>query len=112
MVFMVLTASGSEELSHYTNGFDFYTGDETTLKTIVRSNPGYLLLKNGTIAGKWSHASLPRKERLNSEMTAAQVEKMNRKSPVLTVYSLMLSVIIISLLISSILIKPRGGSEN
>jgi hypothetical protein len=43
MGFLVLTASGSDELSRYNNGFTFYTGDETTLKTIVRSNPGYLL---------------------------------------------------------------------
>ena len=34
--------------------FDLLFCDETTLKTIVRSNPGILTLNKGTITGKWS----------------------------------------------------------
>lgn len=34
--------------------FDLLFCDETTLKTIVRSNPGILTLDKGTITGKWS----------------------------------------------------------
>lgn len=60
--FYVITASGSDEMKSYNNGLQFCSADETTLKTIVRSNPGYLLLKNGKIIGKWSWANVPSKE--------------------------------------------------
>jgi len=33
--------------------------DQTTLKTIVRANPGLVLLKKGTILDKWHHRHLP-----------------------------------------------------
>ena len=33
--------------------------DELTLKTIVRSNPGLLLMNEGTIQAKWSSRNLP-----------------------------------------------------
>src|SRR5690606_23341367 len=36
----------------YKLAFDFYFTDETTLKTIVRSNPGILVLERGTIMQK------------------------------------------------------------
>ena len=39
--------------------FTYYYCDATTLKTMVRANPGILLVKNGTIEGKWSHRGLP-----------------------------------------------------
>jgi hypothetical protein len=56
--FYILTSSGSEEIKKFENRLIFCNTDETTLKTIIRSNPGYILIKNGTIIGKWSWASL------------------------------------------------------
>jgi len=38
---------------------DFYQSDDIDLKTIIRSNPGLILLKNGKILGKWPHGHLP-----------------------------------------------------
>ena len=58
-----LTASGTDfqnELKkEYNLNFDFYQTDETALKTIVRSNPGFLTLNEGTITQKkhWFDAS-------------------------------------------------------
>jgi uncharacterized membrane protein len=109
MNFFVVTASGTDELNQFNNGFNFCSADETTLKTIVRSNPGFLLIKEGNIEGKWSWATLPPKEQFVRGM---QVGRMNKKSPVLIVYSVSLSVILLILLISSFLKREKGGSEN
>jgi len=47
-------------------GFDVYTTDEITLKTIVRSNPGLVLLKGGTILGKWHYNDMPGTQELQT----------------------------------------------
>ncbi|MDR1371777.1 MAG: DoxX family protein [Dysgonamonadaceae bacterium] len=48
--------------------YPFCTTDETTLKTIIRSNPGLLLIKGGTILNKWSANDLPDIEALNEQL--------------------------------------------
>lgn len=58
-----LTASGADKQEKikeaYKLNFDFYQADETALKTIVRANPGLLILNKGTITQKshWFDAS-------------------------------------------------------
>lgn len=50
------SASNAEQakvlIDKYKLGFEFYYTDETALKTIVRSNPGVLVLEKGTITQK------------------------------------------------------------
>lgn len=62
--FYCLTASGEKGISHWQDitgaEYPFCTTDETTLKTMVRSNPGLILIKDGTIIRKWSHNDLPK----------------------------------------------------
>jgi hypothetical protein len=62
--FYVLSPQRFEEADILVNPVTFASVDETTLKTMVRSNPGYILLKEGTILHKWSWANLPEKEEL------------------------------------------------
>jgi hypothetical protein len=54
-----ITASGIDKQlevkDQYGFEFDFYTCDETALKTIIRSNPGALEIKSGTIVNKWHY---------------------------------------------------------
>jgi hypothetical protein len=110
--FYVVTSSGSDEIMAYNNDLKICTADETTLKTIVRANPGYLLLKDGTIAGKWSWATLPPGEKFTGDMSAGQVDTMNNKSRVLVVYSVSLSVILLLLLISTFFPGTNHDAEN
>ena len=66
--FYCLTASGRKGIDHWREitgaEYPFCHTDETTLKTIIRSNPGLMLLKGGTVMGKWSHNDLPKYENL------------------------------------------------
>ena len=61
--FYCLTASGQKGINGWRDitgaEYPFCQTDDITLKTIIRSNPGLLLLKDGVITRKWSHNSLP-----------------------------------------------------
>ncbi len=47
--------------------FEFGSMDETTLKTIVRSNPGLVLLKKGVVVGKWHFNDVPTFEEVKNQ---------------------------------------------
>lgn len=111
MGFYVVTASASDVVKSYDNGLTFCTADETTLKTVVRSNPGYMLLRAGTIVGKWSWATLPPKESFVNEMTGQQIKKMTGRSPVLVVYTIGLALAVLLLLISPSLLTNKEKKE-
>jgi hypothetical protein len=64
--FYVLTSSGSDEVRQLQSDLRFGLMDETTLKSMMRANPGYILIKNGTIIDKWSWANVPDKETFNN----------------------------------------------
>ncbi len=56
--FYALTGASDDEISKFVQQtkvtFPLYKVDGTTLKTIIRANPGFVKIKNGTITGKWN----------------------------------------------------------
>ena len=61
--FIILTGSSYERIRQFQeemNAFyDFYQSDERELKTIIRSNPGLVLLKDGVVINKWHFRNIP-----------------------------------------------------
>jgi len=61
--FVALTASGPKEIDDYKHKhnalFDFATVDGIVLKTMIRSNPGLMLMKDGTVIKNWHHNNFP-----------------------------------------------------
>ena len=45
-------------------GFNFYSADDIILKTMVRSNPGLILIRNGIVIAKWPFRNFPSYERV------------------------------------------------
>jgi uncharacterized membrane protein YphA (DoxX/SURF4 family) len=57
-----------EDFRHETQAaFPFYTADDLLIKTMMRSNPGIFLLKNGLIVHKWHIKQLPEFEAVKAE---------------------------------------------
>ena len=75
--FYGLTASTDKAVKHWRDitgaEYPFYAMDGTTLKTIIRSNPGLVLLYKGTIINKWSHNDLPKQAELNAPLSLIEV---------------------------------------
>lgn len=61
--FYALSSSPQDEIEQWRDKtgaeYAFCQMDDITLKTIIRSNPGLLLIKDGTILNKWSDNQLP-----------------------------------------------------
>ena len=78
--FYCLTASSEQGISHWRDitgaEYPFCFTDETTLKTVIRSNPGLLLLHDGTIIRKWSHNNLPGEEELTGKLEDSELGQM------------------------------------
>ena len=75
--FYCLTASSQRGITRWQDitgaEYPFCQTDETTLKTVIRSNPGLLLLKNGVIIRKWSHNALPTAEEMNGNLEKLEI---------------------------------------
>jgi uncharacterized membrane protein YphA (DoxX/SURF4 family) len=70
--FFCVTASTSDEIMEWskvnTINFDFCIADGRMLKTVIRSNPGLILLKDGIVINKWADIDVPAEENLTKPL--------------------------------------------
>lgn len=63
---VLLTASSSDDVNYLNDQLDLvletFYADAVPLKSMVRSNPGVMLLQNGIVVKKWSKNAFPSKE--------------------------------------------------
>lgn len=82
--FYCVTASANDEIERWRDltgaEYHFCNADETTLKTMIRSNPGLILMKDGTIIGKWSHNALPQTDDLTAPLQQLTIGKAQNDS--------------------------------
>lgn len=63
VVAVALTSSNGQEFDAFRHevglAIPFFYADATVLKTMIRSNPGLMLLQNGVVVGKWHFNDVP-----------------------------------------------------
>lgn len=98
--FICLTASFNEDINNYRTvhqvPYKFYNTDETQLKTMIRSNPGLILIQNGTILKKWHYKDIPEIKDLENNLTASVLsgyEDTTNKLKIISISSIVLLLI-------------------
>lgn len=70
--FYMLTSSSVAEIEEWTEhtgaAYPYLHADEILLKTMIRANPGLIVLKDATVIGKWSAPDMPRDEQLTTSI--------------------------------------------
>ena len=93
--FYIVTATSPGEAMALTAGFNVLFADEVTLKTIIRSDPGFVLLHNGTIIAEWSSRGLHDNEEFTGDLNALALKYSRQKNINLIVISTMLAIFLI-----------------
>jgi len=98
--FYCLTATPQSEVEYLKSElrlrYDFGFTDETTLKTIIRANPGLVLLQKGVVLGKWHYNDMPDAADLRPNLLSFAMEKQAKKSKNLLIRGLLLAFVFFS----------------
>ncbi len=82
--FYCLTSSSDENIEKWKENtgaeYQFCLMDNITLKTMIRSNPGLILLKDGVVVRKWSNNSLPNEYQLKGPLDTLPIGELNYHS--------------------------------
>lgn len=70
--FYCITGSSPDAIARWSDNtgaeYPFLMADEVLLKTMIRSNPGLVLIKEGTVLAKWHYNDIPPEENLKAVM--------------------------------------------
>lgn len=82
--FYCLTSSPDSDIEDWQERtgaeYPFCLMDNITLKTMIRSNPGLMLLKDGTVINKWSMNSLPDEYVLTDRLERLPLAQINERT--------------------------------
>jgi hypothetical protein len=100
-----LTASTTKTMEDFEKkyhfNFNFHITDKTQLKTIIRANPGIMLIQKGTIVGKWHYNNLPEVKDTDADVlsVALRSQQIWKDSWVIIASVLFLFFLVFSLLL-------------
>lgn len=104
--FYCLTASGEDAIVRWQDltgaEYPFCHTDEITLKTVVRSNPGLVLLKDGVVVNKWSNIKLPDEEELTGSLEELPLARLQTDERTMQVARLLFWFVLPLLLLTSV----------
>lgn len=96
--FYAITSSPEDEIELWRDKtgaeYPFCQMDDIVLKTIIRSNPGLLLVKGGTILNKWSDNRLPDEYVLTDSLDKLELGKQKQENDWYTIDYVLLWFII------------------
>jgi len=101
--FYLLTASTSQEIEEFQKkfnpGYGIYITDDVTLKTMIRSNPGLILLKEGVVLGMWHYRNIPQ---FSDNLLAFSVDQLRKSKSKNSVYLIVTSFLLLIFIFHSV----------
>lgn len=108
---MGVTSSGRDAVRQWTENsgseLKFVFCDEIPLQTMIRSNPGLVLLHDGVLVNKWGHARIPQDAELSGPLSDISVGSIPEPDPLRTPWAVA-GLFILPLLMIALIDKLKG----
>jgi uncharacterized membrane protein YphA (DoxX/SURF4 family) len=94
ILFYTLTSSSKDNAKTISANYPVLFCDETTTNTIIRANPGFVLIQNGVVKAMWSVLSLPSPELFNNPARLVSENQFKRTSRLIITFALSVVLIV------------------